>query len=89
MSTVYWLLVAAAAVSIVLGVVEHFGGMFLQPLGITQAFSALADNCLLLAIALAVGELFRAGAGKAPAEDAPRIVVDLNGDPHGRPAELD
>ena len=71
MSTVYWILVVVAALSIVLGIVEHFGVTALSNLGVTAAFSAFANNCLLLAIALAVGKRLCAPVGKEPSEGKP------------------
>ena len=59
MSNVYWALIAVAAVSVVLGIIEHFGGRFLRHIASPRAFLWFADTCLLMAIALVVGRFLK------------------------------
>jgi hypothetical protein len=61
-STAYWVLIVVAVVAILAGLVTHVVG----PIAGTSSrgFISLADACLLLAIALAVGRLLPSPAAK-------------------------
>jgi hypothetical protein len=71
-SNVYWAFIAAAAMAILLGTLEHFGALFLMRIATARAFLSIADFCLLFAIAIAVGSMMqRQAAQQRPAEPEP------------------